>query len=370
MYTIFAMKKLSVAVVGATGVAGQQFLVALQNHPWFSVKTLAASKRSAGKIYRDAVTDEATGGLRWYCDEPMPEEFASMKVVDAGVLNARAHDIVFTAVESDAARELEPAFAKDAPVISTASAFRYEDDVPVLVPSVNMEHAELLALQKKNRKWKGFITPIPNCTTTGLVLTLAPLHERFGVDTVLMTSMQALSGAGRSPGVLSMDILDNVIPYIPKEEEKVQKETIKILGCLENEKISAASIKVSATCMRVHVKDGHTESVFVSLKKYASLDEIKKIFSQHGREFIKLHLPSCPPQMIIVSDDPYHPQPRVDRALYDGMATMVGRIREDDALKNGIKYVLLSHNTKMGAAKGAVLVAEYLVKKGYIPEPS
>lgn len=360
------MKKFSVAVIGATGVAGQQFLVALQNHPWFRVKTLAASKRSAGKIYRDAITDEATGGARWYCDEPMPLIFASMPVVDAGALNPREHDIVFTAVESDAAKDIEPVFAKDVPVVSTAAAFRYEEDVPILVPSVNMEHAELLTLQKKNRKWKGFIAPIPNCTTTGLVITLAALQKHFGVDTVFMTSMQALSGAGRSPGVISMDIIDNVIPYIPKEEEKVQKETKKILGAFRNGKISPSDMNVSATCMRVNVKDGHTESVFVSLNKNAPLSEVENVLSRHGKNFTGLHLPSCPPHIIVVSDDPYHPQPRVDRTMYDGMATVVGRLREDSALKNGIKYVLLSHNTKMGAAKGAVLVAEYLLKKGYI----
>lgn len=360
------MKKFTVAVVGATGIAGQQFLVALKNHPWFTLKALAASSRSAGKTYRKALTDEATGGLRWYCDEEMPRRFSPLLVQDAAVFDAKSVGIVFTAMESDAAREIEPLYAKDVPVISTASAFRYENDVPILVPSVNMEHSALFRLQKKNRGWKGFIMPIPNCTTTGLVITLSPLHKHFGVNSVLMTSMQALSGAGRSPGVLSLDIVDNVIPFIPKEEEKVQKETQKILGALKNGNIAPAPIRVSATCTRVHVKDGHTESVFVGLKKKVSLSDVKKALSLHGKEFVRLGLPSCPPQMIVVSDDPYHPQPRADRNLYDGMATMVGRLREDTALKNGIKYVLLSHNTKMGAAKGAVLVAEYLVKKGYI----
>lgn len=360
------MKKFSVAVVGATGIAGQQFLVALQNHPWFAVKALAASLRSAGKTYREALTDKATEGLRWYCDEALPVCFSSLPVQDAAMFDAKSVDIVFTAVESDAAREIEPRYAKERPVISTASAFRYENDVPILVPSVNMEHSALFRAQKNNRGWKGFIMPIPNCTTTGLVMTLSPLHKHFGVSSVLMTSMQALSGAGRSPGVLSLDIVDNVIPFIPKEEEKVQKETQKILGALKNGSITPAPIRVSVTCTRVHVKDGHTESVFVSLKKKASLSEVKKALAQHGRDFVRLGLPSCPPQMIVVSDDPFHPQPRADRMLHDGMATMVGRLREDAVLRNGVKYVLLSHNTKMGAAKGAVLAAEYLVKKGYI----
>lgn len=360
------MKKFSVAVIGATGIAGQQFLVSLRNHPWFSVRALAASKRSAGKTYRKAITDEATGGLRWYCDEAMPEAFAALPVLDAEHFDARGVDIVFAAVESDAARDLEPRYATSTPVISTASAFRYEKDVPILVPSVNMEQAALFRAQKKNRGWEGFIMPIPNCTTTGLVMTLSPLQKHFGVSSVLMTSMQALSGAGRSPGVLSLDIVDNVIPFIPKEEEKVEKETQKILGALKNGTISPSPVRVSATCTRVHVKDGHMESVFVSLKKKAPLSEIKKALANHGRDFVRLGLPSCPPQMIVVSDDPYHPQPRVDRTLHDGMATVVGRLREDTVLPNGVKYVLLSHNTKMGAAKGAVLVAEYLVKKGYI----
>ncbi len=358
-------EKMKVAVVGATGIAGQQFLVSLDQHPWFRITRLAASQRSAGKKYVDAISD-ASGAVRWYCEERISEAVKALLVEDASECDFGDVDIVFTALESDAAKELEPRYASTKPVISTASAFRYETDVPLIIPGVNMDHAPLIRKQQQQRGWKGFITPIPNCTTTGLAITLAPLYQHFGIEYVLMTSLQAVSGAGRSPGVLSLDILDNVIPFIPKEEEKVETETRKILGTLADGVIQPATLRVSSTCMRVNVKDGHTESVFVSLQKEAVLSEVKRVMEQFGGEFTALDLPSAPPELIVVTDDPYHPQPRFDRDLYGGMGTMVGRLRKDPALPQGIKYVLLSHNTKMGAAKGAVLVAEYLVKMGYI----
>lgn len=352
-----------VAVVGATGVAGQQFLVSLENHPWFEVTVLAASARSAGKTYREAITAE-NGQEKWGCEEALPDGFADQRVVDAAELDLDAVELVFSAVESDAARGLEEGFASHVPVVSTASAFRYEDDVPIIVPGVNHEHAILVKRQQRERGWKGFVVPIPNCTTTGLVIALAPLVRQFGVNSVIMTSLQALSGAGRSPGVGAMEILDNVIPYIPKEEEKVQTETSKILGRLVGERIEALDLPVSATCTRVNVRDGHTESVNLSLGRPASLEEVAGVLRAHGTEFTDLGLPSSPPELIRVMDDPYRPQPRLDRSLHDGMTTVVGRLREDRVLPNGIKLVLLSHNTKMGAAKGAILVAEYLVHKG------
>lgn len=352
-----------VAVVGATGVAGQMFLVALEAHPWFEVVALAASERSAGKSYADAITD-ASGAQRWGCEEPLPERFASMQVVDASRLDLDGVDLVFTAVESDAARRLEEKMAPHVPVVSTASAFRYEDDVPVLVPGVNMEHATLVKRQQRERGWKGFVVPIPNCTTTGLVSALAPLQRSFGLRSVVMTSMQALSGAGRSPGVIAMDVLDNVIPYIPKEEEKVQRETGKILGRLDGDRIVPLDLPVSATCTRVAVRDGHTESVNASLERAADLESVAEALAGSGREFTDLGLPSSPPELVHVTRDPFRPQPRVDRHHHDGMTTVVGRLREDGVLENGVKFVLLSHNTKMGAAKGAVLVAEYLVHQG------
>jgi aspartate-semialdehyde dehydrogenase len=352
-----------VAVVGATGVAGQQFLVSLDRHPWFEVVALGASERSAGKPYREAITD-AGGHVRWACDEPLPDSFAEAPVVNADDLDGSGVDLVFSAVESEAARALEERLAAAVPVVSTSSAFRYEDDVPILVPGVNMEHATLVKRQQRERGWKGFVAPIPNCTTTGLVIALAPLVRRFGVETVVMTSLQALSGAGRSPGVAGLDALDNVIPFIPKEEEKVQRETSKILGRLDGDRVDPLPVRVSATCMRVNVRDGHTESVTAGLGRRAPLTEVAAAMRAFGREFNDLGLPTAPPELIRVSDDPYRPQPRIDRRVNDGMTTVVGRLREDPVLANGVRFVLLSHNTKMGAAKGAVLVAEYLTNQG------
>jgi len=358
-------KKVKVAVVGATGIAGQQFLASLLDHPYMEVKALAASERSAGKSYRDAITDPS-GAFRWYCQEPLSPEFAKIKVQDASKFDARSVDLVFTAVESDAAKQLEPRYAQTTPVVSTASAFRYEKDVPIFIPGVNMDHDRLIPVQKKNRGWKGFVTPVPNCTTMGLAMTLKPIHEAFGVLQVLMTSLQACSGAGRSPGVIGLDIIDNVIPYIPKEEEKVEVETQKILGTVSGGTVTPAPFPVSATCTRVAVLEGHTEAVYVSMKKHATVEDVTKVLEEHGKDFVALKLPSGPSSLIEVTGDPYRPQPRLDRDRSEGMVTTVGRIRQDHALPNGIKYVLVSHNTKMGAAKGGILVAEYLVNKGHI----
>ena len=352
-----------VAVLGATGVAGQQFIVSLAEHPWFEVVALAASPRSAGKRYVDALTD-AGGHVRWGCEEPLPAGFADRPVVDAAELSLDGLDLVFSAVESDAARALEERIAPHVPLVSTASAFRYEDDVPIIVPGVNHEHAVMVKRQQRERGWKGFVLPIPNCTTTGLVVALAPLVRRFGVRCAFVTSLQALSGAGRSPGVIGLDILDNVIPFIPKEEEKVQQETAKILGGLEGDRIEPLELPVSATCTRVNVRDGHTEAVTASLGEAAPLDAVADAMRACGREFTDLGLPSAPPELLHVTDDTYRPQPRIDRRMNDGMTTVVGRLRGDHVLENGVKFVLVSHNAKMGAAKGATLLAEYLVHSG------
>ena len=265
------MRQRKVAVVGATGIAGQQFLAALSRHPFFAVTALAASERSAGKVYRDAITG-ADGALSWYCREPLDPAFAGLMVQDASRLDATAVDLVFTAVESGAARELEPRYAKTTPVVSTASAFRYESDVPIFIPGVNLDHDALIPAQKRNRGWNGFVTPVPNCTTTGLAMTLKPLQDAFGIGNVIMTSMQGCSGAGRSPGVLALDIIDNVVPYIPKEEEKVEAETRKILGRVAGDTLESAAFRVSATCTRVPVLEGHTEAVSVSLKTPATVE--------------------------------------------------------------------------------------------------
>jgi aspartate-semialdehyde dehydrogenase len=289
-----------------------------------------------------------------------------LPVEKADGLDLTGVDLVFSAVESDAARALEPQYAKTAAVLSTASAFRYEDDVPILVPGVNLGQARLITRQRERRGWKGFIAPLPNCTTMGLVVTLKPLLDRFGVQRVVMTSMQGVSGAGRSPGVIGLDILDNVIPYIPGEEEKVARETAKILGVLGAGSIEPATFPVSATCTRAAVIEGHTEAVTVSLGRPATTADVGAAFREAGADLAALGLPSAPRRLITVHDDPFRPQPRLDRDADGGMTTSVGRIREDAALEHGVKYVLVSHNTKMGAAKGAVLTAEYLATAGYV----
>ena len=356
---------LRAAVVGATGIVGQQFIVALDKHPWIKVTTLAASERSAGRSYKEALTDPKTGAFRWFCDEPPTADVMGILVQNALEMDISNVDIIFSAIESDQAQILEPKFAATRPVISTASAFRYEKDVPVLIPGINSEQAALIKVQRQARGWKGFITPNPNCTTIGLAITLKPIYDAFGIRSVIMTSLQSLSGAGRSPGVIGLDILDNVIPYIPNEEEKVQRETQKILGILAGETIQPAAFPVSCTCTRVNVREGHTEAVFVATQKPCEPADVAKAM----QDFAGLKgsgLPSAPRQMIVVLNDPFRPQPRLDRDTDNGMATTVGRIRKDSVLENGIKYVLVSHNTKMGAARGAVLTAELLIKQGYI----
>ncbi|HEU4438700.1 MAG TPA: aspartate-semialdehyde dehydrogenase, partial [Methylomirabilota bacterium] len=298
------MKK-RVAVVGASGIAGQQFLVALAQHPWFEVVLLAASERSAGQTYRAALRDPKSGARRWWCAEEPPEGCLDLAVAHADGLNLAGIDVVFAAVESDAARTLEPQYAKTTPVLSTASAFRYEDDVPIMVPGVNGAHAALIERQRRARGWSGFIAPLPNCTTTGLAITLKPLLDRFGVRRVLMTSMQGVSGAGRSPGVIALDILDNVIPFIPGEEEKVARETGKILGRVVDGAVVPAAFPVSATCTRAAVSEGHTEVVAVSLGAATSPAEVASAFREFDGGLSAHDLPSAPRRLITVHEDPF-----------------------------------------------------------------
>jgi aspartate-semialdehyde dehydrogenase len=357
---------LQAAIVGATGIVGQQFVQALQHHPWFTIAALAASPRSAGKSYREALQNPETGAVHWYAGPLSNTAILDLPVEAADELDPTRFDVIFTGIESEPAKILEPLYAKSCPVISTASAFRYEEDVPVLIPGVNDDHIYLLERQQEQRGWKGFVTPNPNCTTIGLAITLAPLARQFGLDTVVMTSMQAVSGSGRNGGVLSLDIVDNVIPYIPQEEEKVQRETRKILGRCTAAGIEPADFRMSATCTRVPVLDGHTESVLAVTQQHAAVAEVQEAFERFGQEFVQLELPSSPRQFILVHDDPFRPQPRLDRDTDDGMATSVGRLRADTAFERGLQYMLLSHNTKMGAAKGSVLTAELLVHRGYI----
>lgn len=358
-------KKVRAAIVGATGLAGQQFVAALARHPWFEVTAVAASKRSAGRSYQAALTAES-GQIGWYADGPLPQAVATLPVQEAGALDARAVDVVFTAIDAGPARELEPRYAEHVPVISTASAFRREDDVPLLVPGVNMDHVALLDRQRQKRGWKGFITPNPNCTVVGLAVTLAPLHRVFGIDRVHVVSMQAVSGAGRSPGVIALDVVDNIIPFIPNEEEKVVAEAQKILGTVTGDAITPASFGVSATCTRVGVLEGHTEAVHVELATEADEAAVVGAWRELGADFCAAGYPTAPPSLIHVHDDPFRPQVRLDRDAGGGMVTTVGRLRRDDVSPRGWKYMLVSHNTKMGAAKGCVLVAEHLVDRGLI----
>lgn len=355
--------RIPVAVVGATGLAGQQFLAALEDHPLFELKALAASARSAGKRYQEAIRDES-GASRWFADAPLPGNFAKMLVQDGASFDPTSVALVFSAVDGETARLLEAKYAETTPVVSTASAYRYEDDVPLIIPPVNPDHVELLEVQQRKRGWKGFVAPIPNCTTTGLAVTLAPLSRAFGIELVVMTSLQATSGAGRTPGVAALDVIDNVIPYIPNEEEKVEREARKILGALVDGRVEPHSMSVTATCMRVGVVDGHTESVFVRLGASADQRAVVEAFRAFEPPSDVQGLPTAPERWIEVSDDPFRPQPRLDREAGGGMVTSVGRVREDRSLGLGTKYVLVSHNTKMGAAKGAILLAELLHRKG------
>jgi aspartate-semialdehyde dehydrogenase len=354
---------LKVALIGSTGAVGQEFVVALKDHPWFELTAVASSSRSAGKKYIDALRDPNTGIIKWHNKEHVPDYIQDKIINSVDEINPIEYDLIFTALESSDAQIIEPKFAQTTPVISTAAAFRYENDVPILIPGINDDHINLLNIQKKNRSWKGFICPLPNCTTTGLAITLKPILDDFGIKSIFMTSMQALSGAGRSPGVVALDIMDNVIPFIPKEEEKVQVETKKILGTLNGDSILSSMIKVSCTCTRVPVMDGHTETVFVETTKDSDPSQVKESMIKFSDSVKIKDLPSSPSEYIIVHDDPTRPQPRIDREINDGMTTFVGRLRKDTVFDNGIKYVLLSHNEKMGSAKGAVLLAELLKTK-------
>jgi len=359
------MKK-KVAIIGVTGAVGQEFVLSLEDHPWFEVTQIAASERSAGKNYVDAIRDPDSGIIKWEVGGEIPEYIKGMTVKKIDEINVAELDLVFSAVESNAARDIETKFAKDIPVISTSSAYRYEDDVPILIPGINDEQAELLEVQKKNRDWKGWVAPLPNCTTTGLAITMKPLYEKYGAKKVMMTSMQAISGGGRSPGVSAMDVTDNIIPYIPKEENKVRIETKKILGKLKDGKIEPADIRVSCTCTRVPVIDGHTESVFVETEKEVDPKNAKETYEQYNKEISVVGLPSAPKDYYVVHEDPTRPQPRIERQVGDGMTTTIGRLEKEELFDHGLKYMLFSHNKKMGSAKGAVLLAEMLYKKDKI----
>jgi aspartate-semialdehyde dehydrogenase len=308
-----------------------------------------------GKKYKNA--------CNWTMESALPEEIAEMSVADA-TLNAVAKagnvDLVFSSLPGDLAGPVEEEFATRYPVFSKASAHRMEQDVPLLIPEVNPEHIGLIQIQKRNRGWKGFITTDPNCSTIQMAITLKPL-TRFGLQQVVVTTMQALSGAGY-PGVPSLDIIDNVVPYIGKEEEKMESESNKILGSFNGEAVQDANFTVSASCNRVHVKDGHLESIFVKLEQNPSLEEIEEAFRSFRGIPQELKLPSAPEAPIMLMKEINRPQPRFDRNAGKGMSITVGRIREDPIMT--FKYMCLGHNTIRGGAGAGILSAELMVSKG------
>ncbi len=354
------MSKIGVAVCGATGSVGQRFIELLQGHPWFEVKCIMASERSEGKKYSEVV--------QWIVSPRIPEAVKDMEIKPVSTESLKSEDIriVFSALPADVAGPVEEQFAKAGYAVSSnAAAHRKDPDVPILIPEVNAEHIKLIPVQRKNRNWSGLIVTEANCTTTGLIMPLKPIYENFGIEKVIVTTMQALSGAG-IPGVPSMAIIDNVIPYIANEEEKVEWETLKLLGKFNGDKITPANIKVSASCNRVFVLDGHLESVLVETSRKASVEEIKKILAEFKGEPQKLNLPTAPRNPIIVLNEPNRPQPRFDRWAGEperakGMAVTVGRIRQDTVFEKGIKMTVLSHNTIRGAAGESILNAELLV---------
>jgi len=357
--------RIPVAVAGATGIAGQQVLAALAAHPLFEIAALAASERSARRNFEEAITDAQSGMRRWYVaggDPPL--EALKLEVQDAKAIRLDGLQLVFAAIESEAARELEPIYAKHLPTISTARPFRMEPDVPLVIPGVNLDHLGIIREQRQRRGWAGYIATLPNCTATGLAITLKALDQSFGVEAVIVTTMQGISGAGRD--LPALDIIENIIPYIPREEERVMIETRKILGRIGEGGVAERPIKISATCTRAPVLAGHTESVTVSLKQTASVDDVVEAFEAYGRDFTGLSLPNSPAHMITVHRNPMRPQPRLDREAENGMTTSVGRVRTDEVMPNGIKYLLVSHNAAMGAGRGAVLLAEYLHHAGLL----
>ncbi len=346
-----APAKIKVGVLGATGSVGQKFIELLSNHPYFEITALAASERSAGKLYKEAAN--------WFMATPMPEEIGTMRVnLCKPNLDCR---IVFSALDASIAGEIEREFAASGYfVISNARNHRYENDVPLLVPEVNADHLEILSFQNYG---KGKIVTNPNCSTTGLVVALKPLQDVFGLEAVHVVTMQALSGAGY-PGVPSLDIMDNVIPYIGGEEEKMEKEPLKILGRYSNGQFTKAEFKVSAACNRVPVIDGHLEAVSIKLKKSATENELIHAFESFKPVYGHLDLPSAPKKTIHYFKEPNMPQPRLQRDLEGGMAVCVGRLRKCPILD--YKFMVLSHNTVRGAAGGAILNAEIMVAKGLI----
>ena len=354
--------KLKAGIIGATGMVGQRFITLIANHPYFEISVLAASASSSGKLYKDAVSG------RWKMSEPIPDNIAEMTVFNASDIERikKNADFVFCAVEmpKDEIRRLEEAYAKaELPVVSNNSAHRWTDDVPMVIPEINGDHFTVIEAQRKRLGTKkGFIAVKPNCSIQSYVPALQPLVE-YGIKAVSVCTYQAISGAGKTFETFP-DIADNIIPFIGGEEEKSEKEPLKIWGSVDDGKIiSASAPAISAQCVRVPVSDGHLAAVSVSFDKKPSVDEIIKAWAEYKGEPQILGLPHAPEQFITYIDQPNRPQTALDRDIYSGMGVTVGRLREDNIFD--YKFICLSHNTLRGAAGGAVLTAELLYKKGY-----
>ena len=358
------MKQYNVGIIGATGMVGQRFAPLLENHPWFNVKALAASPRSAGKTYEEAV------GKRWAMTKPMPESMKNMIMLDAAAdvdKIASMVDFVFCAVDmkKDEIKALEEAYAKaECPVVSNNFANRFTPDVPMVIPEVNPEHIEIIKAQRERLGTKkGFIAVKSNCSIQSYVPALHPLKEKFGLKKVLACTYQAISGAGKTFETWP-EMIDNLIPYIGGEEEKSEQEPLKVWGRIENNQIvKTDEPSITTQCLRVPVSDGHTAAVFVSFDKKPSKDEILQLWNDFKGVPQELELPSAPKQFIHYFEEDNRPQSKLDRMLENGMAVSTGRLREDS--QYDYKFVCLSHNTLRGAAGGGVLLAELLAAKGY-----
>jgi aspartate-semialdehyde dehydrogenase len=346
--------KIPIGILGATGIVGQRFVQMLEHHPWFEVAWLAASDRSEGRPYAEAA--------RWKLKTAIPSEVAEMRVSPA--TPDGAPKVIFAALDASIAAEMEPRFAAaGCAVVTNSSALRMQSDVPLVIPEVNHDHIKLIECQAWRKKSRGFVVTNPNCSAIGLVIAVAPLQRAFGLDTVMAVTMQAVSGAGY-PGVASLDILGNVIPYISKEEEKMEEETRKLLGKLNGSGIIMGSFGMSAQCNRVAVEDGHTESVSIKLTKKAKPEEIIQAWNEFRSLPQELRLPSAPEQPIVYVAASDRPQPRFDSDRGNGMTTTVGRLRPCGVLD--WKFTVLSHNTIRGAAGAALLNAELLKVQGYL----
>lgn len=358
------MKQYQVGIIGATGMVGQRFATLLENHPWFTVKAIAASARSAGKTYEQAV------GKRWAMEAPMPKQLKNMVVLDASAdieKIAGMVDFVFCAVDmkKDEIKALEEAYAKaECPVVSNNSAHRHTPDVPMIVPEINAEHTEIIKAQRKRLGTKkGFIAVKSNCSLQSYVPALHPLME-YGISNVLACTYQAISGAGKTFETWP-EMVDNLIPFIGGEEEKSEKEPLKLWGKMEGDQIvDATAPKITTQCLRVPISDGHTAAVFVSFDKKPTIQEIKEKWANFAGEAQKLELPSAPKQFLHYFEEDNRPQIKSERNLENGMAVSIGRLREDS--QYDYKFVCMSHNTLRGAAGGAVLLAELLAAQGYM----